>query len=584
MAQLVTRMCIIVTIAFLITRLHAFRQMIHHRLNLRGTLFMMTVFGLFGVLGNYTGIIVKPDATIMEVPWSSQLQSFSAIADTRNIGVIIGGLFGGPIVGIGSGLLAGIHRYFLGGFINSAVLITTILGGLAAGLIAIKLPKETIIRPRITVGVGFVILTIQILLVPVFAVQHEQAFRLIQFTGLPIIFVNSIGIWICAMILYSVIREEERTRATQTQRALFIADQTLPFFRQGLNTFSAKKVADIIYRLTNVDFTTITNESEVLAYIGKDEHSYKMIKRFEAEATKKVILTREVLIIPLHKKIYTNNGKCLFKVAIILPLIVKGTPVGTLILYYIDPHKLNSVEKELAEGLAKLLSTQLELGEVERYNSLLQDAKLKALQAQIQPHFLFNSLNIIGALCRTKPMLAKDLLVHLGTFLRSNLTGATKTLVTVRKELDNVCAYMSLVQARFPNRYELYLSMDKNLEEALLPPFVLQPLVENSIQHGFTKQHKQGTINIIIKQEENHLNIEVNDNGVGMSIEKRNKLNRSKEVLEDDSVALTNIRERLLALFGPIGVISVESQPNCGTRVKIKMPLQFEKQKNAEVL
>ena len=126
---------------------------------------------------------------------------------------------------------------------------------------------------------------------------------------------------------------------------------------------------------------------------------------------------------------------------------------GTLKMYYTEPDKLDKVQQELAEGLANLFSTQLELAEAERQTKLLKDAEIKALQAQIHPHFLFNSINTISALCRTDADKARKLLLELSSFFRGNLQGARQMLIPLEKELENVKAYLSLEQTRFPNKY-----------------------------------------------------------------------------------------------------------------------------------
>ncbi len=220
-SQLIWRMCMIVTIAFLITRLKLFRQMIYQRLSWKGKLIMILVFGLFGIIGNYTGIEIHPEIPNLPSGEGTDTESFKAIADTRNIGVIIGGLIGGPAVGVGAGVIAGGHRYLLGGFISTATFILTVLGGLAAGFIGRKIPFKEKILPLFILVIGVFILFLQIILVPVFTKSHTIAFLLIKYTGFPIIIVNGIGIWICALIFYSVIRDEEKViakmRALQAQ-------------------------------------------------------------------------------------------------------------------------------------------------------------------------------------------------------------------------------------------------------------------------------------------------------------------------------------------------------------------------------
>ena len=159
--------------------------------------------------------------------------------------------------------------------------------------------------------------------------------------------------------------------------------------------------------------------------------------------------------------------------------------VGTLKMYYTDPEKLDIVQQQLAEGLANLFSTQLELAEAESQTKLLKDAEIKALQAQIHPHFLFNSINTISALCRTDADKARKLLLELSSFFRGNLQGARQMLIPLEKELENVKAYLSLEQTRFPDKYTIDFQIEPSLEKVLIPPFTLQPIVENAIHYGF---------------------------------------------------------------------------------------------------
>src|SRR5699024_6162136 len=184
---------------------------------------------------------------------------------------------------------------------------------------------------------------------------------------------------------------------------------------------SARKAAMIIQQLTNVDDVAITRGIRELAHTGgPSSHS-------ENKYRERVFNTGQM------ESANTSAHEFL-----IFPLLVKDKTIGTLTFYFNHPFLVTSADREMAEGLSNLFSSQLELGEVERYNQLLQDAEVKALHAQIHPHFLFNALNTIVALCRTNPMMARDLLINLSTFLRNNLSGLNNQLVTVQKELENV--------------------------------------------------------------------------------------------------------------------------------------------------
>lgn len=575
LTEMLTRMALIITIAYLITRLSIFRKMIHRRISFRGLFVLILIFGIFGVIGNYTAVVVNPDAQIISNLWNPQLETNNAIADTRNLGIILGGFFAGPVVGLGAALIAGGHRLLLGGFISNSSFVASIVGGLVAGWLGLRVRKYTLIRPSHMFGLSLCILTLQIAMIPVLSQNHAAAFQLIKYTGVPIILINSIGIWICAMIFFNVIQEEERTRANQTARSLSIADQTLSLFRQGLNEVSAEKCVQIIQSLTDVEHVSITRGVRQLAHTGTELQQQKSIKD-ELEVREDVLRTGK------SRSVYPNNTflhaiKPVSKTFIVIPFQVKKAAIGTITFYYRGPSHMTSVELELAEGLANLFSSQLEFGEVERYNQLLQDAEMQALQAQIQPHFLFNALNTIVALCRINPMLARELLLHLSTFLRNNLTTFTDKLVSLDKELENVHAYLALEQARFPDKFELEIKRDPKTGNVSIPPFIIQPLVENAIRHGELKS-LQGNGHIIIEiemKEESALLIRVRDNGSGVTPERLQELGERVVHSENggNGRALFNIKERLTALYSQEAIFKVESIKGEGTTVHITIPL-----------
>ena len=576
MYQMIWRMCMIVTIAFLITRLNLFRQMIYQRLRWKGKVAMIFIFGLFGMIGNYTGVVIQPDISKIPFDYSDyNIESFKAIADTRNIGVILGGLLGGPAVGLGAGIIAGGHRYFLGGFINTATFFLTVVGGLIAGWINWKIADRERIQPSYILMISVCILFFQIILIPIFIESHEVGVLLIRLTGLPIIIVNGIGIWICALIFNSVLRDEDKAKAIQTQKALFIANKTLPFFRQGLNEHSCKKVAHILCTHTNADSVAITDLKDVLTHVGNGKKYDHLLQENDQFAMKQVIQTGEIVTLKSISKYKTINTERPLKAVIIVPLFVREKPIGTLKMYYTRPYKLNEAEQELAEGIMMLFSTQLEIAEAERHKELLQNAKIKALQAQIHPHFLFNSINVIVALCKRDPLYARKLLIQLSTFLRNNTSATSQTLIPIEKEMDSVMAYFSLEQARFPERFTLKTSIHSSLEKALIPPFTIQPLVENAIVHGFSERCKKETVEITVNKDGSFLKIEVKDNGIGIPRKRLKHIGiPSKKGI---GIALQNIRERLSLVFGSEASFSLKSQFNKGTIITIVVPLHFER-------
>ena len=573
--QMLSRMTLIITIAFLITRLSIFRKMIYHRVGIGGLCLLIIIFGLFGIIGNYTALVIEPGSqTIVSNLWNPILESNNAVADTRNIGIIMGGFFAGPIVGIGAALIAGVHRLLMGGFISSSIFWISILGGVLAGWFGYKRRGMSLIKPKHMFFISIIILTIQIIAVPILTADHMRALTLIRFTGIPIIIINSIGIWVCAMIFYNAVQEEERMRANQTVKTFSIADRTFSLFRAGLDEISAKESIKVIKQLTAVEHVAITRGLRELAYTEAATDQERDTEQ-DLMLRKKVLATgKSVLSESKSKWVFANKAKS--RAAVVVPFCVHEKAIGTITFYYGSSIHITAVERELIEGLGKLFSSQLEIGEIERHNKLLQNAKIEALQSQIQPHFLFNALNTIVALCRIDPMLARDLLLHLSTYLRNNLSGIGDFLVSVDKEMENVQAYLAIEQARFPNKFDVQIVIDDNVRDLLIPPFIIQPLVENAIKHGeFKKAKVKGIVHIEIKADaDNLIVIKVKDNGVGVHPNRRADLGERVVTSSKDGsgTALFNIKERLTALYSQDARFAISSNSDKGTCVLITLP------------
>lgn len=564
---------IIVIVAFLLSQMKSFRQIVQNDHRANEKIMLILLFGTFGIISNYTGIEIAHN-TITRAAWLSEVDPESAIANTRVMGIVIGGLLGGPAVGIGAGAIAGIHRYMLGGFTAFSCSISTILAGIVAGYLGKRKDlKGKKVTAAYAVGIGMMLEAVQMLIILLSAKPFGAAWGLVQVIGLPMILVNGFGTMLFMFIIQFIKRDEERTRANQTNHAFLIADQTLPFFRQGLTTQSSKEVAEIMLKLTYADAVAITDNFHVLAHVGaaSDHHSPKA--KPVTSLTKRVLRSGKIAIARTKEEIYCIKSNCPLEAAIVLPLKVKNKTVGTLKMYYTNPEKLDTVQQQLAEGLANLFSTQLELAEAEHQAKLLKDAEIKALQAQIHPHFLFNSINTISALCRTDVEKARKLLLELSSFFRGNLQGARQILIPLDKELQNVKSFLTLEQTRFPNKFDLEFEMESNLEKVLIPPFTLQPLVENATKHGFPKSKHKGKITIRIFTENHQLHIIVTDNGKGIT-EDRMKLlgNQVVESKKGNGTAIYNITERLKGIYSGQASLKINSAENHGTTIIISIP------------
>ena len=251
---------------------------------------------------------------------------------------------------------------------------------------------------------------------------------------------------------------------------------------------------------------------------------------------------------------------------------MKNDVVGTLKLYFTNKYDVNVSDKQLATGLAEIFSSQLELGQAEAQSALIRDAEIKSLQAQVNPHFFFNAINTISALVRIDSEKARELLLQLSQFFRSNLQGARNNTISLENELQQVESYLSLEQARYQDRFTGSFDIDESCYGALVPPFAIQILVENAIKHAFKNRKNNNEIIVKAHKFQTGLVISVTDNGYGIPTEKLNKIGKTSVYSESGTgSALENLNHRLEGLFGHDASLHILSNQH-GTTVSSTIP------------
>mgnify|MGYP002784536025 CR=1 FL=1 len=208
-------------------------------------------------------------------------------------------------------------------------------------------------------------------------------------------------------------------------------------------------------------------------------------------------------------------------------------------------------EREERERELRHLNTQMELA---------------ALRAQLNPHFLFNALNTVNALVGADPDEARRVLEMLSDLLRYTLESDKREMVSLQEELDFVQKYLSIEQARFGKRLQYYIEVDDTLFGALIPPMLLQPLVENAVKHGISPKASGGEVRVSIVRDKTgkDLEIEVHDNGVGI---------QPNSHAQSTGIGLANVNSRLQKLFGEHLSFDVHDNKN-GVSVRFSLPLQ----------
>jgi two-component system sensor histidine kinase LytS len=461
---------LIVAIAFILTRFSTFRNLIDHKLDSWTIVKLSIVFGLFGIVGTYTGISIRPSTqSFLWAPHVNAMGFDEALANSRVVGVAIGGLLGGPWVGLGAGLIAGLHRALLGGFTGVACGISTITEGLIAGLVYYKLGSRRIVSTTKALLTGIIAEAAQMLIILLVAKPWESAVALVQVIAIPMILANSIGIAIFIAIIRSVVHEEDRIEANQAEKVLHIVDQMLAHLGQGLSEEAATTISKLLLKTTNASAVSITDHEKILSHVGIGDDHHLPGHTVLTEATMRVLTTGKMYIPKSLDEIHCTQKGCPLAVAIIIPLKKSEEVIGVLKFYFTNPKQIKPVDIEVAQGLGKLLSHQLEVVEAQNHAQLIREAEIKALQAQINPHFLFNSLNTIVSLIRTNPDLARKLLIQLGYFFRQNLNSSLHEFVTLKQELDHTRAYLDIEQARFTEDLTVTVNIILSLKTFLSP-------------------------------------------------------------------------------------------------------------------
>jgi two-component system, LytTR family, sensor histidine kinase LytS len=376
------------------------------------------------------------------------------------------------------------------------------------------------------------------------------------------------GLTLIAMgsVIARWVSRPDHLKAMHSDQVLQIANESLAYLRKGLDSETAGAVCRLALDRTEAAAVAITDTEAILGFAGLGEDHHFVEGPILTRATREAIELNEHRILESKADIGCPERTCLLRAAIVVPLEIRGQAVGTLKFYYTTPRLLNETQVTMAEGLARLLSTQLELSELDRQTELACQMELKALQAQIHPHFLFNTINTIAMLIRTDPEHARGLLREFAWFYRRTLE-ASDELIPLGKEIEYVRTYLHFEVARFGDRIEVAEEVDPSTLDALVPAFAVQPVVENAVQHGMKPE---GVLHIDVRarRHSRRIEIEIADDGVGIRPEDLPR------VLEPGfgrglGIALKNVDDRLKGHYGPGSGLSVSSEPGEGTCVRI---------------
>ncbi len=559
---LVKNMSVIVTFAYLFSKNDLFGHVIERKYKL-GKFYLILLFVPLSIAGTYLSFGV-----------------LDALANIRSIGAIVGGIYGGPLVGVIVGLISGFHRWTLGGFTAFSCAVGVVGSGLIGGLyhqyIKGKSP-ETIGA----MGVTTVALVVEMALVLLLSKPFDQAWHLVKIITIPMTMSNVVGVGIFVNILESARVEIDHVKAMQSRKALNIANQTLPYLRKGLAAQSAARVVELIYQETDIDAVAITDNEKILAYIGVGSDHHLPGQEIRTRATQSALVNGGMVVVLEKDEIGCSHEGCLLNSAVVVPLWNNEQLLGVLKLYRVKGKSISSSDIELARGISCLLANQIEIARLSEQAQLTIEAELKALQTQINPHFLFNSINTIVSYCRTEPMKARSLLLRLAEVFRYTLK-SKGYLCALEEEIKLVQDYMEIEQARFGERINLEIDVAADLFKVAIPRLSLQPLVENAVKHGVSKISGKGRIKISARKIDTGVEIMVIDNGVGIPDDKIDSVLNPGQG-DNLGIGLSNVHTRLINLFGEGSGIRIESGEDLGTSLFFVVPENLADGDNTQI-
>ncbi|HLV71275.1 two-component system LytT family sensor kinase [Actinomadura hallensis] len=350
-----------------------------------------------------------------------------------------------------------------------------------------------------------------------------------------------------------------------TFETLHTASRAAPAFRAGLTEQGAQKAARHLRALLDCPALAITDGERLLAWDGEHEHHAEQV--------------------PGHAEATLGNGRtqvrdvscdlldCPIRRVVVVPLATDDRVVGSLAAYGEDtPAGLIRA----AEEVAQWVDAQLELAELDHSRTLLMEAEMRALRAQISPHFIYNSLTTIASFVRSDPERARELLLEFAGFTRYSFR-RHGDFTTLAEELRSIDRYLLLQRARFGEELRVTLRIAPEVLPVAVPFLCLQPLVENAVRHGLQDRSEPGLITIVAEDAGSDCIISVEDDGIGMDPDYvRKLLSGEKRPLTDDGdaagIGLANVDDRLRQVYGPEYGLAVETGLGAGTKVILRVP------------
>lgn len=342
-----------------------------------------------------------------------------------------------------------------------------------------------------------------------------------------------------------------------TYRTLHLASQAAENLRGGLDAEEVSRAARHLRALLGCDILAIADAGGAIVIDGPGER----FREFAASIAERMSDASRTQVVPVPKE--SGSARTY---AIAAPIVTDGLVAGMVIVFATSrrPPLIRATGE-----VAAWVSAQLSLGELDASRAALAEAELRALRAQISPHFIYNALNAIASFINTDPSKARELVLEFADFTRYSFR-RHGDFTTLAEELRSIDRYLLLERARFGERLQVVLRVAPEVLPVAVPYLCLQPLVENAVQHGLEHSRGHGTVTVIAQDDGAQCRITVEDDGAGSDPE------RIRQVLagtaDGDSIGMANVDARLRAVYGDDHGLLVETALGAGTKVTIRVP------------
>lgn len=543
---------LLVLIATLLTHVPFVRRLLLNSNNpVSGQIALALIFGAISIVSTYTGVRAQ-----------------GAIVNTRVIGVLAAGLLGGPYAGMGAAVIGGMHRYLfdIGGFTAVSCAVSTFVEGLIGSAFSKRFKQGRLD------GTGIFLITAaaevaQMAIILLISRPFQAALDLVRLIAFPMITMNALGMVVFIRTFNRVFIEEDSVFAGKMRLALRIADQSLPHLRKGLySTADMESTAQIIYQSISCAAVMITDTRKILAFCGDPKYTDLKTDRILAPILKSIQDKKATTFVSAERQdpLYSLlKGHTI----IAAPLIEHNEPIGSLTIMVKKQWHTSEANVSFADELARLFSTQLELSDLEYQKKLRRKAELRALQSQVNPHFLYNALNTISYVCRENPDRARELILTLSSYYRQTLEN-DRYMLSLHTELYHVNSYLELEKARFEEKLSVEIHVDENLD-CMVPSFILQPLVENAVRYGADKSGSR-FVSIRAVRRGGLAEISVSDHGPGIPPA---VLENLQSGAGNEGVGLENVHRRLKSIYGEENGLQAVNTPE-GACVYFTVPAE----------